>query len=501
MDELIELVLLFQRTKFKSAGMMGLVVEPGSQMERLYQGIAEGHVRTDEDIEAHLPELRGARARISTLKSYLKTRLIDAVLLLDQRESNFSDRQRTFFDCSRKWASVVVLLSKNARRSAISLAEDLLRTTRRFEFTDLSIEILRMLSLHYALIEGKEQKCEVYEEELTNFEQIRMAEHKVERSYIQLVTQVVRKKLPQAEVMAKAFSFKSAVEPFVKQYDTYRIHLFGRLTEIAYYDCKGDYDMMARLSKEALHFFDAKDYMSFTAQQAFIYNQIIANMNMRRYTECAALAAENRETFKPGTFNWFKLQEAVFLTALHTAQYQAAQQKCAEVLRHSAFTASPAPIQELWQIFRAYIAYLEITGKIEPDVNLSRFRLSRFSNDIQLYAQDKSGMNIPVLVIEFLHYLANGDYGRCIDKVDALAKYRTRYLKDESVRRSWYFIQLLESTAKSSFSGADIGRRGAQIMEKIRATPLELGKQNIEIEIIPYETLWELVLANLIVSI
>lgn len=494
METLLELVQLFQKTKFKSTGLRQLILEKGSLPEMLYEGIARGEIRTDQDVLNHFKDSVKGAGHPAALKNRLKDRLLDAVLLLDLRENAFTDRQKAFFECSRKMSSFIILMSKNARRSGVAMAEGLLRNTYRFEFTEITLEVLRNLSFHYSIIEGEEKRYQEIEQKLVEIEEIWAMERQCERLYLQLITGFVRKKGLKEQLREKAGEYTQIVKPFMERCHTYRVQLLGRLIEILWYDSMNDYQAVARLSQEALAFFEQKDYRSDTALQTFYYHLFVSYLNLQRFEECKALIVQYGDLYPEGSFNWFKLQEIFFLAAMHSLHYKQAQEVCDHVLAHSMYSEQPAITIELWKIFEAHIAFLERVGVLSPGAVPRQFRLKRFLNEVVVFAQDKGGMNIPVQIIQCLHYMADQDHEQCIDRVDNLAKYRQRYLKEDATFRSRYFMRLLEQIPKSGFDPGIVESRTGELLTALKSRPMESTNQNHEIEIIPYESLWEIVL-------
>jgi hypothetical protein len=94
------------------------------------------------------------------LKSKLKERLLDSFFLLHFKEANFTSRQKAFFECYKKWATVMTLLSRNAKVIGIDQLERLLKHTVHFEFTELTLDILRVLRLQYSIVDGDIKKYE-----------------------------------------------------------------------------------------------------------------------------------------------------------------------------------------------------------------------------------------------------------------------------------------------------------------------------------------------------
>lgn len=494
MQELITLINLFQKTKFKINGILNIILEPNSEMERFYEAIASGAVQTDEDAKAVFPEYQKNPNRLHTIKGKLKDRLNDSILLLDFRESAFTERQKAFFECSKKWAAAMTLISKNARENAINLLENLLRHTLRYEFTELTLDILRTLRLHFGVLEGDQKKFDQIEEQINRHEEIWIMERKTEGYYAELVTRFVRTKSLKDTVSEKARHYFELVKPYLEQCDTFKVQFFGRLIEIVIYDSINDYRNTARLCEEALDFFRQKDYASSIVLQVFNYNLFVCYLNLRQYDKCLLLADQNRELFEEGSYNWFKLQELYFLTEMHAGNYNRASEICMEVFSHSGLEQQTLPVIEMWKIFEAYTWLLARAGLVSGSQLTAKFKISKFLNEIQVFSKDKAGMNIPVLVIQFLFDLAEEKWSQIIDRVENFAKYRSRYIDEQQTARSHLFFRMLELIPKASFKIAEIEKRAEGLLERLKAVPLEVANQNHEIEIIPYEVLWEIVL-------
>jgi hypothetical protein len=70
MRDLVELVNLINRTKLKSNELMKAVIEPGSKMERLFDGLLDKTVQEDDDVKILF---RGEEdINVTSLKNKLK---------------------------------------------------------------------------------------------------------------------------------------------------------------------------------------------------------------------------------------------------------------------------------------------------------------------------------------------------------------------------------------------------------------------------------------------
>lgn len=103
-------------------------------------------------------------------------------------------------------------------------------------------------------------------------------------------------------------------------------------------------------------------------------------------------------------------------------------------------------------------------------------------------------MNIPILIIELLLGIAQKRYDELIDRVEAMDKYRSRYLRDEGVERANRFLRMLLQLPKNAFRREEALAKAREDQLALEAMPVEMANQTFEIEIIPYEKLWEMAL-------
>jgi hypothetical protein len=180
------------------------------------------------------------------------------------------------------------------------------------------------------------------------------------------------------------------------------------------------------------------------------------------------------------------------MLAMHTKAYENAHEIFMKITNHNRINTMPGAIIEIWKIYEAYLYLLQGIGKLDQGQLLTKFRLGRFLNDIPNFSKEKQGMNIAILIIQVLLYIQKRSFNKAIDRIEALEKYITRYLKSEKTMRSYIFIKMLVAIPKHSFHKAAVLRHTQQLARKLETQPLEVADQDHKIEIIPYETLWEM---------
>jgi hypothetical protein len=226
------------------------IIEPDSKMERLFDALLDKTVQTDEDAKALFKE--GNEANLTSLKSKLKERLLDAIFLLDFKDANFTNRQKAFFECYKKWSAAMTLLIRNAKITGIDLLERLLRHAKHFEFTELTLDILRVLRLQYSTVDGDVAKYEDVKKQYLEYEKIWQMESKAEFFYSELMVQYTNSKSTKAEVTQQAEEFFAELKPFMAVCTSFKLHLFGRMVHLLIYNSENDYVKTANLCEEAI---------------------------------------------------------------------------------------------------------------------------------------------------------------------------------------------------------------------------------------------------------
>ena len=501
MRDLIELANLLNKTKLKSSGILDIILEPDSKMQQLYDALLSQRVRSDEEASSWMLDGGDEASKLPNLKNKLKDRMLDSVFLLDYKEPGFADRQKAILECYKKWAAAMILVMRNAKVTGIDLLEKLLRHSIRFEFTELTCDILRLLRMHYSTSGGDLKKYETIRDQLHHYLDIWHMENQVEEFYTDLISRYVNSKSTKMEVSEQAKVYYGVVKPDMARCDSFKVHIFGRMIQIFAYSSVNDYNTTAKLCEEAIQFFDKKDYDGGFALQVFYYNLITCYLQLREFEKGQVIIERCQSLVEPGSFNWFKLQELFFLLAMHTGHYNAAAQVLGKVMDDPRFETQSFQITEIWKIYHAYLHFLIKAGQLSlselPSQRNAKFKIGKFLNETPVFSKDKRGMNIPILIVQILFALADRDYQQCLDRMESIEKYCSRYLKQNDTFRSNCFIKMLLQIPTYAFHRERVTRHTHKLYEMLCSVPSEVANQTYEIEIIPYEVLWELTISTL----
>lgn len=466
-----------------------------SRLAKLYRGIENGEYLSDEEAAAQLygNELVGSRYR--KLKFTLREKLVSALFNLDLKSTEHNDYQKAYYECHKQWAAVKILLGKNANSAATALALKVFKQAEHFEFTAMAMDIASVLRLHYGIREGDLGKFAFYSERYDHHAKLQFLEGKAEKLYIDsVIAEVTSKeeKLSISPLMEDAFK---QVSTLLGEGDSYRLNLYVALVQLSYCVMKKDYVAAKKTCKQHIDYFLNKNYEAHVPLQILFYQQLIFAFNLKQFSERIELTQICEQYLREGTYNWFKYQEVLLQMALREGDYASAFDIHYHTTKHPRFLLLPENVTEVWTVIRAHLYFLALSQTVEFNPKrflIKSFRAKKFSNETILYSKDKRGLNISIQIVQFLILLVENKRAEAIDQVEALGQYAYRHLRKEEYLRSRIFIRMLLSIPLSGFDSTEFELKNERNWQKLISTESSKNAELSEIEIIPYERIWEI---------
>jgi hypothetical protein len=270
---------------------------------------------------------------------------------------------------------------------------------------------------------------------------------------------------------------------------TFNCFYYFYRTSMLFYELIGDFNEIIRITEEAEVLVKNKQINT----QRFeinlnAYMLIYAHLRTKEYTNGLKYANDFYSLFDTNTKNWFAYMENYFLLAVHAKKYELASVLLHRVRTNASFSIITKDAKERWQLYTAYLYFIEPSYPI-----LESFNYHKFITSITEYSKDKQGFNVAILILQFLYFLKKGDTEGLLYRIESLKKYILTHLKDSFSLRSKLFLKLLMLTVTEDYDVTACRLKGAKHYQKLIETPTP-GDAYAEIEIVPYEHLWELIL-------
>ncbi len=467
-----------------------------SKLLSLFEGVRDGQINSDSEAERKLYGSQMGGNAYRKLKSDIKGHLIDAILDINTFKSDFSDYQRAYYDCHKKWLVVRILAGMNANISAMELAEKLLNKATKFDFTFLSMDIASFLRIQYGLRESNSIKYKEMSDLFLQFRALYDAECLAEQLYTELIVTYVNRRGINDEIHAKAIQAYDTIKPQMEKFQSYKLQMYGYLVGLIQYTSIRDYNSAITFCDEAIGFFNSRPYEARTPLQIFHYQNLMGNIQLGQFYAGQVSAHECLRFLQEGTFNWFKYQELFLSLCFHSQEYEQADATLYRIITHTRFQFLPDNAKEIWAIYESYLYFLHSLGLVESKL-AHRFKLDRFERRTPIFSRDKGGFNVAIIIIRILILLSERKYRRFIDEVDAINQYCYRHLKGDQTKRSYYFIKMLLAIPFAQFEPKQIEGKVKLLRQKMELHPFNVENQSNEVEIIPFERLWDMLMEKL----
>ncbi len=497
-DVLKDLVQTITRNKIKSIEVLGNPGEEKSRTELMYDGISSGKFKSEDDVAKFFFKSDAKDPNYRKLKNKLIRQLINTAFFVDVNQPAFNERAKAYFTAYRDFAAAVVMMTRNAVKSSIYIFQLVLEQAIKYEFTDLAADITRILRREYARVGGDYEKNQYYTTLNRKYEEKRRYEALAADYYETLVSYYLTKRSPNEEIHQNATIYFDELLPLVQVVDTSVFYSHTYYIGLIKFSSINDIRSALSLANEALDILSLRKntnratLVNFTLQKMGFYNQL----KITEISEMKKMLDYCFSVVEEGDFNWFRANELHFYHCMYSKQYHEALNIYGKISKMQNFSLLDGSHHDNWLLLGGYLHLLAKLGLLKTEVVESivgTFRFGKFFNEIEVLDKDKEGMNIPLVLLPILFHLAQKTFDDQKDiSIDALEKYRQRWLANDMNRRSDSFLKMLIAFAKKDYSSAAAEKKINKELEILKNETPEVAGQNFAVEIIPYETLWEL---------
>jgi hypothetical protein len=393
------------------------------------------------------------------------------------------------------WIACGQLRAYQYPEELLSVAKLALKLAQKYELTEFTYHFSRLIISYYSFHMPSLKKFNYYNEIKEKSRRTLMAEELAEYAYFSLY--LLLSESQRSRTKAELFPISNPLRLKLRRYNDIQSTKFLRFNYLYNITCAEitcDHYTAIRLCKEAIIKLNSKPFTPlgpiFSLQLRHISNLI----KVHRIGQARSIYQSYILTTDTGSHSWFTLNLYAFILESHERNYNKASEIIEQSVQLKQFQTLSQPLRQLWLICSAFNAFFIETGRVTaPKSKHKPFRIYKFLNDVPMYSKDKRGMNITILIIHVLFLMWQKKYARADERIDALKAYSNRYLRDDANFRSNCFIKMLVQLAKGDFHPIRGQRYAQKFVERLKEVPLSKSRQGLEIEIVPYEHLWEMI--------
>jgi len=484
MQEIHELLRVLEQHKINFPQTLRAGTDMEANLLRLLDGVQHRRYATDSILET----TPGASADYSdnfATRALLRERLGQALEHFVVELERCPDVQQVHLECQKLWLNVRTMSGRNAATLAMDLATHILKIAEKFDFTLLAMDVAMYLRMQYCMRYHNSHLCADADARYQHLRQVLDAEFRAEKMYTDLIALWGAGRTPDAALQRLANEHVEALEPLLAAFKSSKLHLYGNLVELLKHLLLHDYTAAKDHCEKSIRYFLDKSYRARDPLQVFYYHLLLCSIHLRDVELGTRAALACLEFVNENLTNRFKIKELLFLLCLHTRKYKDAVALFSEVTTTPRFAFLPAPFRANWVVFEAYLTFLDACGAVAFP---SEKGTVSGNGDTTLQNQNSS-----LLLIEYIQLIREKRLDAALDRAPALKQLFSR----EKGGRFYIFAQMLLLLPKADFRRRTAEQLTEQLLEQLKAQPLELANPAMETEVLPFEDLWQLTLLSL----
>ncbi|AMM52417.1 hypothetical protein TH61_16175 [Rufibacter sp. DG15C] len=489
MEELKKLVQIIQKRGASDSQLLNFKLKRPNKEWLLFDGLANGLIKSEEDALSLLYPEDSSTAAFKMVKSRLRKKLMNQLFFLDFQGNSIKSSHTLEQECLAKLYQARVLINSGAYDLSLPLLRQVLATAQDYDFNDIASLALRSL-LHTYTHLGERTLFYKVNEQLKELVPILSADQEAERLFLESKVELNHSISARKNHLAKVESVLKRLEELWLQAQSYPTFDYYYLLSIWAQELSGNFHEIVELTNASEELLQSKKVNAERFDHRYNkFIQVYAHLRAKKLEEGIRLASQYEASFNPSSNNWFAFMENYTLLALHARQYEIAHMVLHKVLSNPFFKKITRMAQERWSLFEAYL-HLVAPQRDKP------FKWQNLVQNVPSYSKDKEGFNVAILILQVLYYVDMLDTEALEYRMEALKKYAHKHFKDSFSERSRIFFKLLALVVKADFDYIVAQKKGENLCLKLQNTNPP-GDAYAEIEIIPYEHLWELIIERL----
>lgn len=501
MKNLIEISKIVTKKKIRKIEIFDdyYLQNKSSKFNEFYNALIQGKFKNDRDAASFLYESTPKDDKYRQLKSRFRKRLLNTLFFLDVNRPTASTYDRAYYSCNKDWTLVKILLANDAYHTADSLARQILTTALKFKFADVIVNCSRILR-SYAAVEGDDKKFETYDQYIKQYTNILDAEIRSEELYQRVILNYYKPPSKRTNLSERIDTYCEALDGLTELYDSPVIKYNKYLVWAYRHEMLREFNKMLEICKDAETYVKENPIYYQSDKISTIYlKKASAYLHLQDEKGLKVTASQNA-AFPKGSEQWYAFQEYHFLLAIHVKSYHKADQIHHEIVNYSGFKKVDNEIQKKWFIFELYLSFVKsflLKEEERAKLNKNNLRLNKFLNEGALYPKAQRIFMVHHMIVQILFLLEEKRFSQARSLILQLKGHINRQLRKEEYYRTIQFIRLLQQLQKADFQEARLSNVEKYYNRLAEEEPFFYRGLLLELEIIPYDQLWRIILERL----
>lgn len=494
MEDLKRLVRIISERKQRQYPLLELksINENSTKENIFYRYIKKGTVNSDAEAAKLIYNSKRDDDRFRMLKSRLKQKLLNHMFFLDFIENNQKVTTQYEQECIQQLHQAKMLLFTGETRTAKSLVLKVLTTSERLEFTKYIISSLEDLVKIYS------DSCQphLFDEVIDNLNKSRALYKKEEEArdhYYYMKMMIVKSVNSRKKNLEKASKSIKILEKLWKETKSFNIFEYLYKFILLQKELTGDFQGIITLLREI----EGGKYGGYPLNKYRMKkSQIVLSMAFAYFRawdfEKGKLYIENNfEHFEESQSDWYTIYETYFLLLVYSKNYKLALEIIDQIFDNKTFDKLLDNNKGKWKLFNAYVHMISF-----GNFYTRNFNSLNILEKIPTYNKENEGFNFAVIILQFLYFVEQNKLDELIKRRDEMKLYMANHFKENFSYRTRTIYKLLNIVVENKLDLKKIQFKCRYLVKKLNNNKI-VGNAYVELEIVPYEHLWDLIIKML----
>ncbi|MFM2392600.1 MAG: hypothetical protein RLZZ546_577, partial [Bacteroidota bacterium] len=460
-------------------------------------GILQHDFKTDIEAASKLFNLKSNTSFYQKIKNSLYHKLYESSLYVFDYSNN--DEKKEHIQSIRAGFIIKNLTIQENGRLTIPLTEKYYNKFKKYNLHQEIIESSKALISYFGIAEPNLQKLKKYNadrhEAINQYYWEKLASHYYE-SINTLFNNITN--INDEEVI-------KIIDSYIKELDQYKPSVNSQYFFKDYHSLKmikysitREYTKIVDECDEFLAFLKSLPFKSSGPRKFALKTKSKYLIIIGKFEEAIATLEELLKVEEVGSLIWLDISNTKILAYIHLQNYKQAYEETNQVMHHKSF---PKIVSLYKRHIELKYIYIEIILLLNFDKDLKEDHLQRsikrYLKQYPEFTKDKTVMNVPLFIAQLIDSIIRKEEYEILDRVEAIKKYSSRYIIKNKGTRSNCFINMLINVVKYQYHHVAINRHSQRYIKALFENPKDQTSEDAEIEIVPYEDLWRLLLQYL----
>ena len=461
-----------------------------TKVHQLYDGYRKGKYKHDREAAMDLFGTDDSNPSFKKLQQRLEDRLINSIFFIDSKAWGDSEYTKNLLKNNKYRALISTLTILGHAKIALPFISKALRQAEKLELTSNEIE-LRLAYGRALAQQGNLKKSKINYQRAIDLTEILRYEVINDGAIMEFNNLFQNPRKKDIELSAFLEEKLASIRTPTKK-DSFRgifMYYTLKVRYLTYSNKPNDLIKTVDFLKETLKFNSTSIDRRIQSALAI---KIMALITLKQYSEAHQNVDHMIKLISSGTNNWFVFQLLKITILFKEKRYPDAYPYIKEALESPHINQTIAYNSERVKLFRAYVEFYVKLYKIDIKSPIkSKFSIARFLNQVPKQSKLKRKENIPILIIHVLLLFIEKRYEEAEARIDALAAYSQRHIKNNINVRSNAFIKMITIIPKSRYHLPTYKKKIRKYMNILSENPAPTITQSIDLEINSFENLIE----------